>query len=112
MSRKKYLILAKAYDRKGNLLSTAQNMYKKSHPLQKYFAEKVGLPEKQCLHAEILALVRCRDKKVYSMTVERYAANGSPALAKPCPVCAEAIRAYGVSVVHYTTSSGFVKEIL
>lgn len=110
--RKKYFITAKAYDKQGRLLSQAVNDYKKSHPLMKYFAEKVGLDEKIYLHAEIRALIRCGDNKPYRLVVERYDNQGNPAIAKPCIVCAEAIRAYGVSVLEYTTLNGIVKERL
>ena len=107
---KKYVILAKCYDKRGKILSTGLNSYKKTHTLQSYFAKKVGLDCKEYLHSEIQALIRAGDKKVYRLTVERYNADGQPALAKPCPICQEAIKAYGVSVVEYTTSDGFVRE--
>jgi len=55
--RKKYLILAKTYDKKGRLIATATNLPMKSHPLQKSLAEKVGLPMKDRLHAELGALL-------------------------------------------------------
>lgn len=110
MSRKKYLILAKAYDSRGRMLASATNTYKKSHPVQKYFAIKAGLPEKEYLHAEIQVLLRCKDKKPFMLVVERYNADGSPALAKPCPVCQEAIKAYGVFMVQYTTADGLETE--
>ena len=74
--------------------------------------EMRGLPEKQYLHAECLCLLRSREKKVHRLTVERYNADGSPALAKPCTVCQEGIKAFGVKIVEYTSSEGWVKEIL
>ena len=44
--------------------------------------------EKIYLHAEIEALVKLRDwGRAYRIVVERYAKNGKPALAKPCPIC-------------------------
>lgn len=107
---KKYVILAKCLDKRGRVISAGTNSYTKTHPLQSYWATKVGLECKDKLHAEIQALIRLGDKKAHTLTVERYNADGQPALAKPCPVCAEAIRAYGISVVEYTTSDGFVKE--
>jgi tRNA(Arg) A34 adenosine deaminase TadA len=110
--RKKYKITAKAFDKKGNLLAQSENNYLKTHPLMKYFADKVKLHDKLYLHAEILALIRCGDKKPYRLLIERYNIDGTMALAKPCPVCAEAIRAYDVSVLEYTTLNGIVKEKL
>lgn len=108
--RKKYLILAKTYDKRGRILGVGTNSYSKTHTLQSYYAKKVGLDVKEYLHSEIQALIRTGDKQVYRLTVERYNADGSPALAKPCPICTEAIHAYGVSVVEYTTSDGWIKE--
>jgi deoxycytidylate deaminase len=110
--RKKYLILAKAYDSKGRLLSVSWNDYKKSHPVMKYFSEKANIPFKEYLHAEISAILKARDKQVHTLTVERYNKDGSTALAKPCRVCQEAIKAYGISVVKYTTDDGWEVERL
>lgn len=100
--RKKYIITAKCYDKKGRLLSEGANNYNKTHPLMLYFAKKVNLHEKIYLHAEVQALVRCGDKKPHKIVIERYNEDGSPALAKPCPVCAEAIKAFGVKEIEYT----------
>jgi deoxycytidylate deaminase len=112
MSQKRYIILAKAYDKKNKLLSTATNTYKRSHPLQSFYAKQVGLDDKIYLHAELLALIRAGDKKVHRLTVERYNSDGQPALAKPCKICSKAIESYGVSVVEYTSSTGWIKERL
>lgn len=108
--RKKYIILAKVFDDKGKLMATATNNYEKSHPIMKYYAVKVGLPEKEYLHAEVQALLRCKDKKPFLISVERYNNDGNMALAKPCLVCQEAIKAYDVQFVKYTTDSGWVTE--
>ncbi len=102
MAKKRYLILAKCYDRKGKLLSAAFNSYTKTHPLQAYFARKVGHPHCECLHAEIHAILKCKGKQIYRITTERYDSNGLPANAKPCPICTEAIRAFGITKVEYT----------
>lgn len=104
---KRYTILAKCFDKRNRVLSTGLNSYRKTHTIQSYFAKKVGLDCKEYLHSEIQALIRTADKKVYKLTVERYTEDGQPALAKPCPVCSEAIKAYGVEKVCYTTPSGW-----
>lgn len=101
--RKKYVITAKCYDKRGRLISVGVNNYKKTHPLQAALAEKVGLPDKQFLHAEIQALLRAGDQKVYKIVVERFGADGQPANAEPCPVCKEAIRMFGVQYVEFTS---------
>ncbi len=100
--RKKYDIYARVYDKKGRLLSSAQNNYKKSHPLMLYFAKKLGMEEKIYLHAEVLALIRAGEGNGHKIVVERYHQDGTPALAKPCPICAEAIKAFGIKEIQYT----------
>ena len=109
---KRFVILAKTYDRKGKVIAVGTNSYSKTHTVQSYFAKKVGLDCKEYLHSEIQALIRSADKKVHRITVERYKADGSTALAKPCLVCQEAIKAYGVKTVEYTTDDGWVKELI
>ena len=95
MAKKKYLITAVIRDRSNKIIAIANNNYTKTHPIQSHFAKLAGQPERKYLHAEILALIRCGDKKPYSITVR---SNG---LAKPypCPVCQKAIEAYGVRQV-------------
>ncbi len=102
MATKKYHILAKCYDKKGNLLAAAFNSYTKTHPLQAYFARKVGHPHCEYLHAEIHAILKCRGKLIHRITTERYDARGLPANAQPCPICQEAIKAFGIKIVEYT----------
>lgn len=102
MSSKKHLILAKCYDKKGNLLSVAYNSYDKTHPKQKEFAAKAGQPYKEYLHAEIHAMIRAKGKPIYKLTIERYNAHGVPQNSAPCPVCLEAIKAFSVKVIQHT----------
>lgn len=107
--RKKFKIVCTTFDKKGNILSKARNMYNKTHPLMKYFSEKAGEPERISLHAEVYALIKAK-KEVHSILVERYMQDGSPALGAPCACCREAIKAFGVKKVRYTTESG-IKEV-
>jgi tRNA(Arg) A34 adenosine deaminase TadA len=102
MSNKRYTIVAHAFDARGRLLAVATNSYKKTHPLQKFFAEKVGHCERIFLHAEISALLRCKDKRPHTLKVWRYGMDGELRLARPCPVCMEAIKAFGVSNIWYS----------
>lgn len=102
MAKHRYIIVAHAYDRKGRLIACATNSYTKTHPLQAHFAEKVGHVEKQFLHAEIACLLRCKDKQCYTLKVYRYGADGELLCAKPCCICQEAIRAFGVVNVWYS----------
>lgn len=96
-------ITAVIYDRKGRVLSLGKNSYVKTHTLQAKHAEKVGLPDKQFLHAEIHAITKCKDlSKAHRILVTRYGKTGKPLLAKPCPVCQSAIEAAGIKVVEWT----------
>ena len=96
-------ITAIIYDKRGRVLSVGQNSYVKTHPLQKRHAERVGLPVKEFLHAEIHAITKCSDlTKAHKISVFRYSKDGKPALAKPCKVCQSAIDAAGIKVVEHT----------
>ena len=98
------ILTAYCYDKKGKLLSTATNSYKKTHPIQAYFAEKVGHPAKVYLHAEIAAIIKAGDKKIHKLVITRFNPRTFKALnAAPCPICQEAIKAYGIPHVTYTT---------
>lgn len=98
----RHKLTAYCYDKRGRLIASASNDYSRTHPLQKHFAELVGRPEAIYLHAEIAALVRCGGKKPYTISIERYLKDGTPALAKPCSICERAIKAFGIKRVIYT----------
>lgn len=98
----KHTLLARCFDRKGNLLSSAVNSYTKTHPIQKYFAEQVGHEAKIYLHAEIHAIIKAGDKQIDKIVITRTGKNNQPLNAKPCPICQAAIKAYGISKVSYT----------
>lgn len=107
--RKRYEIIATAFDSKGRILSTAKNEYNRSHPLQKYFSEKAGESEMKCWkHAELGAILKAKDKKIYKLLVKRFDNQGNPAMAKPCKSCQEAIKAFGINKVSYTTTEGII----
>ena len=99
----KQALTAVIYDKRGRVISVGQNSYVKTHPLQALHAQKAGLPEKQFLHAEIHAIIRCKDlTKAHRIFVSRWDSKGNPALARPCPVCVSAIEAAGIEVIEHT----------
>jgi deoxycytidylate deaminase len=103
LSKKRFDITAIVYDKRGRVLSIGKNSYVKTHPHMAFHAAHVGLPEKQFLHAEVHAIVKCRDlKKAHKIVVLRYDSEGNPKNAKPCPVCESAIRASGIKIVEHT----------
>ena len=102
-SKQQQNITAIIYDRRGRILSIGKNSYIKTHTLQAKHAKKVGLPEKQFLHAEIHAITKCRDlSKAYRILVTRFDKDGKAMLAKPCPVCQSAIESVGIKVIEWT----------
>jgi deoxycytidylate deaminase len=103
MSKTRFDITAIIYDKRGKVLSIGKNSYIKTHPHQHLHACKVGLPDKQFLHAEIHAIVRCRQlDRAHKIVVMRFDKEGEAKNAKPCPVCESAIEAAGIKIVEHT----------
>jgi len=101
--KKRFSVSAIIYDKRGRVLSVGQNSYVKTHPLQAEHAKRAGEPNKVFLHAEIHAIVKCRDlTKAHKIAVFRYKEDGSPAEARPCPVCREAIKKSGIKIIEHT----------
>lgn len=101
--RSKQDITAFIYDKRGKVLSIGKNSYVKTHPLMVLHANKVGRPEKIYLHAEVHAIIRCKDlSKAYKMVVIRLDKKGNTMNAKPCPVCQSAIEAAGIKRIEHT----------
>jgi tRNA(Arg) A34 adenosine deaminase TadA len=94
---------------KNKVIVSATNLETKSHPLQAKFAERVGLKEKIYLHAEIAALVKCRDE-ADTIIVARVNPQGKLRMARPCPICELALKEAGITHIHYTTNHGFLYE--
>ena len=106
-TRKKFVLTATTFCSKGRVIAHAQNQVTKTHPLQKYFAIKAGESELKCVtHAEVNVIIKSRGKQIDSILVQRFAADGTPALAMPCKSCQEAIKAFGIRLVRYTTTTG------
>lgn len=103
MTTKRFNVAAIIYDKRGNVLSIGNNSYVKTHPLQAKYAKQVGEPYKQVLHAEIHAITRCANlDKAYKIAVFRFKEDGTPAMAKPCKICAQAIAATNIKIVEHT----------
>lgn len=99
----KHIITATITDKQGKILSHAQNNYNRTHPIQAYFANSVGEPSRIFLHAEIAALVKIKKSdKPYRIFISRFRKDGSSGLAKPCSVCAAALKHWGIKEIGYT----------
>lgn len=94
---------------RNRIVMTATNLEDKSHPIQARFAERVGLNEKIYLHAEIAALVKCKEE-CDTIIVARVNPQNKLRMAKPCPICSLALKEAGISKIHYTTNEGFLYE--
>lgn len=103
MSKARFDMTAIIYDKRGRAISVGKNSYVKTHPYQAECARKVGLPDKQFLHAEIHAIVRCKQlHRAHSISIMRFDSKGNPRNAKPCAVCLSAIKAAGIKHMEYT----------
>lgn len=97
-------VTAIIYDKRGRVLSIGKNSYIKTHTLQARYAKMEGQEEKVFMHAEIHAIARCRNlAEAYRISVMRFDGSGNPALAKPCKICARAIKEHtSIKVVEHT----------
>ena len=102
-SKQRQDVTAIIYDKRGKVLSVGKNSYVKTHPYQAKQAAKANNPLAIYLHAEIAAIIKCRDlRKAYRMEVIRVNRNGQSANACPCKICASAIEAAGIRHVSHT----------
>lgn len=81
------------------IVSIGFNSYTKTHPRQAALANKKGYPKKQFLHAEIAALIKA-PKNADSIIVLRMNKRGELCNAKPCEICAEAIKMANLKIIH------------
>ena len=99
-------------DRKGKVLGKGKNSYTRTHPLQKHFAIVAGISEeKMFIHAELSAMLRCRDKEIHTIYVARVLKDDTISLARPCAACMKALKAFGVEKVIYTLSEECYVEV-
>lgn len=89
-------ITAIIYDKHDNILSIGKNSYKKTHPVQAYYAQLTKQPYKIYLHAEIHAIVQLKHyHKPYKIQIIRQ--NQLPS--KPCKLCMQAIQHYKIKEI-------------
>lgn len=81
-------LTAVVMDKRGRPLSIGRNSYTRTHPLQARAAARVGQPERIYIHAELDAILKCRDiDKAYKIFISRYNKQGQAVNAKPCLAC-------------------------
>jgi len=97
----KQRVVAILTNKRGQIISIGINSYHKTHTKQAHYAKKSGNSDKIFLHAEISALVKCKEKP-YSIHVVRTNAEGKECLAKPCELCSLALKEAGIKKIYYT----------
>ena len=97
-------ITAIIYDKRGKVLSIGKNSFLKTHPMQAKFGKAAKEDyHKVYLHAEVAAIVKCRDiDKAYKIVVARFNSKGEPVNSCPCKACALAIASTGIKVIEHT----------
>lgn len=82
-----------------------KNSYVKTHRIQAEYAEKAGLEHKIYLHAEIDAIIKLKHSdldRAHRIFIFRHHSDGTPAKAKPCPICLYAIQQTKIKVIDHT----------
>ena len=103
MKPNKHELTAIISDKKGRVLSIGKNSYRKTHPIMAHYAEQAGEPYKVFLHAEVAAIIKCKDiDKAYSISIFREGRSGNPLNAKPCPICMSAIKSTPIKIIEHT----------
>lgn len=91
------------FDKKGNVLSIGENNYLKTHPYMGKLAEKLKMPQKIYLHAEVSAILKCHDlSKAHRILITRLSPGGNLLLAAPCKICQTAIHAAGIKIIEHS----------
>ena len=99
--RGKHRIYAVCTDRKGRIVGESANLPDKSHPFQKYCAERSTNPHREFLHAEVGSIIKSKGKAV-NLFVARVGRSGEVLPCCPCDSCQIAISLSGIKSVTYT----------
>lgn len=108
LSEERHKIGCIIVNKKQKIISYGVNSSTKSHPTQAVLARRCNMPHKIYLHAEIAALVRCREEP-HTIYIGRQTKNGY-GLARPCDICMLAIAESNIVNVVYTTTGNFSIE--
>jgi len=92
-------------DKRGNIISYGENNYSKTHPWMVKFNTNKNRP-RIYLHAEVDALIKCKNEKPYTLIVCRLGRSGEIRLAHPCPICTNVINYSKLHRVLFTNDEG------
>lgn len=102
---KRQNVVAIVFDKKGKILCFGENSFVKTSAKQAYYAKKSNMPNRQYLHAELAAILKWRRFSAdipYGIFVARLDKAGNFAMAKPCAICALAIKEAGIKRIIHT----------
>jgi deoxycytidylate deaminase len=95
----------------GKIISSGFNHHRKTNPQIK----AIGGCELKTVHAEMDSIFKLKNKELLkgsTVAVYREKKDGSLGCARPCPICMNFLRFYGVKKIIYTTETGIVVEYL
>ena len=103
--------------KRNKIVSAATNSYTKTHPIQKWAAERTArlynqkdYSMKQYLHCEINAIIKAKGELSDTIVVCRVGGHGGKEIrdARPCRICSGFLIQHGIFHVHYSTNYGFL----
>ena len=97
----------------GKIISSGCNQGLKTHTYVMQHGWKNGHQNNKTLHAELAAIFKVKNKKNLkgaTIFVYRQTKSGTFGMARPCCMCMDLIRHYGIKKVIYTTEHGLVEE--
>lgn len=101
--------------KRNKIVSVATNSYTKTHPVQKWAAERTArlynqkdYSLKQYLHSEIRAIIKAKGESADTIVVCRVGGHGGEELreARPCKICSAVLIENGVYNIYYSTNNG------
>jgi deoxycytidylate deaminase len=105
--------------KRNKIISAATNSYTKTHPVQKWAAERTArlydrkeYELKQYLHGEISAIIKAKGEPSDTIVVCRVGGHGGKELrnSRPCKICSGFLIQHGIYNIHYSTDYGFIYE--
>lgn len=95
--------------RQGIIISAACNTGTKSHT----YIKKNGKDFNKTLHAEINAIFKVKNKDILkgaTIVTYREKKDGTLGMSRPCPMCYELIKKFGIKKIQYTIDDGIKEE--
>lgn len=104
--------------KKNKIISAATNSYTKTHPIQKWAAERTArlygkeYGMKQYLHSEIRTIIKAKGESADTIVVCRVGGHGGKELrnSRPCAICSAFLIQHEIYNIHYSTDEGFMYE--